>query len=128
MSGRVTIDIKMAFYNGKSYPIKQVFGTVAQSQTDAGIINPGPGVGKKIVTVGGVFMATTAATNFVLNTKGAGAGVAVGMTVPAGANGGLNLAQTLPWSECNEAEALTCSTGAGGNVNYQIPYIIVDVK
>lgn len=98
-----------------------VWKTVAGGQTDdalgsGGGSQPVAKANHKIIVIAIFALCAGTATTLTLNSKGSGAGAAISPALPNGANGGFVLPPVSDgWFETLENEALTVTTGAGGN-------------
>lgn len=126
---RLQVSNKVLLDSGERVQIKHAasVGTViAQSQTDSVII-AAPAAGFFLLILAMKIMCD-AATAVTLNSKGEGAGTAVDGPWPVGATGGfIDPLGTSGLFRCKAGEALTMTTGAGGNTSYRIDYIEVPI-
>lgn len=130
LSVRTLASNKVLLDNGQRVQIKHASsaGTViAQSQTDAELIAAPVTDGFYLVILAMKIMCD-AATLVTLNSKGAGAGTAIDGPWPIGAAGGfIDPFGAAGLFRCVAGEALTMTTGAGGNTSYRIDYIEVPI-
>jgi len=102
--------------------IKTAFVNIAASQTDSSIIAAVSG--KKLMILAVTLLAGGTATNFTFNSKGGGAGTAIGPLFALG----VNLPCSLPFNpvghfKTNSGEGLTATTGTGSSVGVLVNYV-----
>ena len=109
--------------NGNLCPILTAFANIAAGTTDGSIV--AAVTGKKIRILGYTVMCGATATTFVFNSKPAGAGNAIGMTLQNAANGGVERSASAGTFlfQTNPGEGLTATTGAGSTVGVNVTYI-----
>ena len=113
-------------YEGVYYGVQRAFGQVAAGQTDAELIAAVPGH-KIVVTQVRLICAGDTPTELTFNQKGpSGSGSAVSMPYSLGAHGGV----AQGYSGLSEFEAIvgysvTCDTGAGDSISWELWYIAV---
>ncbi len=121
---------KIQLDNGERVQIKRAGsnGTViAQSQTDSVII-AAPASAAIYYVILAVHLMVDADTSVTFNSKGAGAGVAIDGPWPLASKGGFIKDDLRPRFRTVTGEALTMTTGAGGNTSYAIDYIEVPLN
>lgn len=120
---------------GQPLEVRRAFANVAASQTDATFTTFNPNgttrtltavAGKKLRVLAVVGLTGGTATQITFNSKGAGAGTAIGPDLANGPNGG----EVLPmnphgWLETKRGETLTLSTGAGATTGLLVLYVEV---
>lgn len=124
--GPLTVDTDAATVRRGStaYTVKRAFANVAAATTDGVLI--AAVAGKRISVLALVAVAGGTATNLTLNSKPAGAGVAISPVLANGVNGG----EVLPlnpagWIETAVGEGLSATTGAGSATGILVLYIEV---
>lgn len=103
-------------------PVKRAFANVTTSSTDASIV--AAVTSKKIRVVGLVLHAGGSATTITLNSKPAGAGVAISSGHALAAYGVLVLPfAAAGWYETTAGEGLTATTSSGATVGVEVLYV-----
>lgn len=122
---------KVILDNGERVQIRRAesAGTpIAQSQTDSVII-AAPADATTYYALLYLHIMCDAATAVTLNTKGSGAGVAINGPWPLSEDGGFIKDYCgLVYGRTQPGEALTMTTGAGGNTSYEIHFIEVPLN
>jgi hypothetical protein len=99
------------------------WANVAASQTDQILVQAV--AGKSIRIMGAKVICGSTATAITFNSKGSGAGTAIGPTDSNAANGGYILPPfNLGWSQTNSGEALSVTTGAGSTTSVRLAYCL----
>jgi hypothetical protein len=105
--------------------VLSAFAAPAASTTDAAVV--AAVAGKRIRVVSFVLnQGDTTASTVTFNSKGAGAGTAIGPALKAAANGAI----VAPfadggWFQTNVGEGLSVTTGAGSTTAVMVTYILV---
>jgi hypothetical protein len=110
--------------------VPQAFANTAASTTDGALTDPistsslSTGRANARIRVYALYaQAGGTATNITFNSKGAGAGTAIGPLMAAGANGGAVLPYNPKgWFTTKPGEGLTVTTGAGSTSGLQVVY------
>jgi hypothetical protein len=122
---------KIMLDNGERVQIRRAGsnGTaIAQSQTDSVII-AAPADALTYYVVIYLCIMCDADTAVTFNSKGSGAGVAINGPWPIASKGGfVKPDKPRGYFRCVAGEALTMTTGAGGNTSYEIDYIEVPIN
>lgn len=130
ISIRPLLSNKIMLDNGERVQVKRAgsAGTpIAENQTDAPII-AAPAAGFYFAILYHSLM-VDAATAVTLNTKGDGAGVAINGPWPLEAKGGfIKPDKGRAYFRTQPGEALTMTTGAGGNTSYEFDYVEVPIN
>lgn len=99
------------------------FANVPVSQTDYATSMPAARAGFRIRVYAVIASSGATATNVTFNSKGSGAGTAIGPALAFGANGGAVLPYNpFGWFDTNRGEGLTITTGAGSTQGVAISY------
>ncbi len=116
--------------NGERAQVKRAWTdvTIAQSQTDSAFI-AAPADAQHYLVILGLKVMCDAATLVTFNSKGSGSGVPIDSPWPCGANGGF-LEDVNPHAlmRAVPGEAITITTGAGGNTYARAHFIEVPIN